>query len=105
MPAGLHAATDRLSGFGGVALPFFFYFNRWLLDLSILVLTCALHGWGLNIFVGLAGLLGLRCSPFYGAGAFSGVLLARNFAIASRGLFGSRVSLLSPCCFGQGYEQ
>src|SRR5205814_10257950 len=39
--------------------PVLFYSNRYLLDLGILVFTYIMLGWGLNIVVGLAGLLDL----------------------------------------------
>ncbi|MEK9930828.1 MAG: branched-chain amino acid ABC transporter permease, partial [Rhodospirillaceae bacterium] len=42
-----------------VIFPFLPLTDRWILDLSILVMTYILLGWGLNIVVGLAGLLDL----------------------------------------------
>ena len=53
-----------------------FYQNRYLLDLGILVLTYVMLGWGLNIVVGLAGLLDLGYVAFYAVGAYSYALLA-----------------------------
>ncbi len=53
--------------------------DRWLLDLGILVLTYVMLGWGLNIVVGLAGLLDLGYVAFYAVGAYSYALLAINF--------------------------
>jgi hypothetical protein len=100
IPAGLRAATDWLSGFGGVAIPFFFCSNRYgRLDLLILVLDYVLLARGLNLVVDLTGLLGpgyvvglldrgyvarllgLGCA----GGVFSYALLAQNLAIARRG--------------------
>jgi branched-chain amino acid transport system permease protein len=52
---------------------------RYLLDLSILVLTYVMLGSGLNIVVGLAGLLDLGYVAFYAVGAYSFALLAMNF--------------------------
>jgi branched-chain amino acid transport system permease protein len=73
----------RLSRFVGPALlgfaiaaPFLFYSNRYLLDLGILVLTYVMLGWGLNIVVGLAGLLDLGYVAFYAVGAYSYALMA-----------------------------
>ena len=40
-------------------VPVIFYHQRYLLDLGILVLTYVMLGWGLNVVVGLAGLLDL----------------------------------------------
>ncbi|MAU98628.1 MAG: branched-chain amino acid ABC transporter permease [Fulvimarina sp.] len=53
--------------------------NRYLLDLAILILTYVMLGWGLNIVVGLAGLLDLGYVAFYAVGAYSFALLATNF--------------------------
>jgi len=73
----------RLSRFVGPALlgfaiaaPFLFYSNRYLLDLGILVLTYVMLGWGLNIVVGLAGLLDLGYVAFYAVGAYAYALMA-----------------------------
>ena len=52
---------------------------RYLLDLSIVVLTYVMLGSGLNIVVGLAGLLDLGYVAFYAVGAYSFALLAMNF--------------------------
>ncbi len=56
---------------------------RYLFDLSILVLTYVMLGWGLNIVVGLAGLLDLGYVAFYAVGAYTFALLATNFGWAS----------------------
>ncbi|MEZ5652203.1 MAG: high-affinity branched-chain amino acid ABC transporter permease LivM [Burkholderiaceae bacterium] len=53
--------------------------NRYILDLGILVLTYVMLGWGLNIVVGLAGLLDLGYVAFYAVGAYSYALLSLNF--------------------------
>ena len=53
--------------------------NRYVLDLGILVLTYVMLGWGLNIVVGLAGLLDLGYVAFYAVGAYSYALLAQYF--------------------------
>ncbi|HVX92387.1 MAG TPA: high-affinity branched-chain amino acid ABC transporter permease LivM [Xanthobacteraceae bacterium] len=65
-----------------LAVPFLFYNNRYLLDLGILVLTYVMLGWGLNIVVGLAGLLDLGYVAFYAVGAYSYALLAQNFGLS-----------------------
>ncbi len=52
---------------------------RYLLDLSILVLTYVMLGFGLNIVVGLAGLLDLGYVAFYAVGAYTFALLAEHF--------------------------
>ncbi len=87
--AWLAARADRVRPFAGVALlafalaaPFLFYTNRYLLDLGILILTYAMLGYGLNIVVGLAGLLDLGYVAFYAVGAYSYALLATNFGLS-----------------------
>jgi branched-chain amino acid transport system permease protein len=54
---------------------------RYLFDLSILVLTYVMLGWGLNIVVGLAGLLDLGYVAFYAVGAYVFALLATTFGL------------------------
>src|SRR6185437_14530979 len=51
--------------------PVIFYDQRYILDLGILVLTYVMLGWGLNVVVGLAGLLDLGYVAFYAVGAYS----------------------------------
>jgi branched-chain amino acid transport system permease protein len=65
-----------------IAVPYLFYNNRYVLDLGILVLTYVMLGWGLNIVVGLAGLLDLGYVAFYAVGAYSYALLAQNFGLS-----------------------
>lgn len=65
-----------------VALPFLFYNNRYVLDLGILILTYVMLGWGLNIVVGLAGLLDLGYVAFFAVGAYSYALLAQYFGVS-----------------------
>jgi branched-chain amino acid transport system permease protein len=56
--------------------------SRQYIDLGILVLTYIMLGWGLNIVVGLAGLLDLGYVAFYAVGAYSYALLAQNFGFS-----------------------
>ena len=63
-------------------IPVIFYDQRYILDLSILVLTYVMLGWGLNVVVGLAGLLDLGYVAFYAVGAYSYALLATNFGLS-----------------------
>jgi branched-chain amino acid transport system permease protein len=60
-------------------LPFLPFADRRVLDIAILVTTYVMLGWGLNIVVGLAGLLDLGYVAFYAVGAYSYALLATNF--------------------------
>jgi len=82
----LSQAGDRIGPYVGPALlgfalvvPVLFFHNRYVLDLGILVLTYVMLGWGLNIVVGLAGLLDLGYVAFYAVGAYSYALLATHF--------------------------
>ena len=96
-PVGVAAATppavQRALGLAGKAapplllifaflVPVIFYDQRYLLDLSILVLTYVMLGWGLNVVVGLAGLLDLGYVAFYAVGAYSYALLSTNFGLS-----------------------
>jgi branched-chain amino acid transport system permease protein len=89
MPASLVRLADRASRFGAPALllfavlvPVIFYQNRYILDLGILVLTYVMLGWGLNIVVGLAGLLDLGYVAFYAVGAYSYALLSTTYGLS-----------------------
>jgi branched-chain amino acid transport system permease protein len=62
-----------------IALPWLPFVDRRLLDLATLVLIYVLLGWGLNIVVGLAGLLDLGYVAFYAVGAYSFALLFHHF--------------------------
>jgi branched-chain amino acid transport system permease protein len=70
-----------LLGFA-LIIPVIFYDQRYVLDLSILVLTYVMLGWGLNVVVGLAGLLDLGYVAFYAIGAYSYALLATTFDLS-----------------------
>ena len=52
--------------------------SRYYVDLGTLVLTYVMLGWGLNIVVGLAGLLDLGYVAFYAVGAYAYALLAEH---------------------------
>ncbi len=62
-----------------VSLPFFPFSSRYVLDTATLVLTYIMLGWGLNIVVGLAGLLDLGYVAFYAIGAYSFAILSLHF--------------------------
>jgi len=65
-----------------LVLPMIPGIGRYELDLGILVLTYVMLGWGLNIVVGLAGLLDLGYVAFYAVGAYSYALLAQYFGLS-----------------------
>lgn len=87
--SGMIPRQSSVAGFGkfigpvflliAVTFPFLPITDRYLLDLSILVLTYVMLGWGLNIVVGLAGLLDLGYVAFYAVGAYSYALLSTKF--------------------------
>ncbi len=60
-------------------LPLMPFADRRMIDLGSLVLIYVMLGWGLNIVVGLAGLLDLGYVAFYAVGAYSYTLLAIHF--------------------------
>src|SRR5580704_9257456 len=60
------------------ALPFLPFSSRYLIDLGTTVLIYVMLGWGLNVVVGLAGLLDLGYVAFYAVGAYTFGLLARD---------------------------
>jgi len=61
-----------------VALPFLPFSSRYLVDLGTTVLIYVMLGWGLNVVVGLAGLLDLGYVAFYAVGAYTFGLLASD---------------------------
>ena len=68
-----------IAGIGfAVALPFLPFSSRYLIDLGTTVLIYVMLGWGLNVVVGLAGLLDLGYVAFYAVGAYTFALLARD---------------------------
>jgi branched-chain amino acid transport system permease protein len=62
------------AGFGGAV--------KWIDNFGIQILIYVMLGWGLNIVVGLAGLLDLGYVAFYAVGAYSYALLAKTFGLA-----------------------
>ncbi len=58
-----------------IAFPLMPFADRYLVDVATLVLIYVMLGWGLNIVVGLAGLLDLGYVAFYAVGAYSFALL------------------------------
>ncbi|MDR2614303.1 MAG: high-affinity branched-chain amino acid ABC transporter permease LivM [Candidatus Accumulibacter sp.] len=60
-------------------LPLVFSDNRYVVDIATTVLIYVMLGWGLNVVVGLAGLLDLGHAAFYAVGAYAYALLATRF--------------------------
>ena len=62
-----------------LALPVAFSDNRYVVDTATTVLIYVMLGWGLNVVVGLAGLLDLGHAAFYAVGAYAYALLSTQF--------------------------
>lgn len=62
-----------------IVLPLTPFSNRYVIDVATTVLIYVMLGWGLNIVVGLAGLLDLGYVAFYAVGAYSYALLGTYF--------------------------
>ncbi|HMA16291.1 MAG TPA: high-affinity branched-chain amino acid ABC transporter permease LivM, partial [Kiloniellaceae bacterium] len=65
-----------------IAMPMMPFADRRLIDIGTLVLTYIMLGWGLNIVVGLAGLLDLGYVAFFAVGAYSYALLAQYYDVS-----------------------
>jgi branched-chain amino acid transport system permease protein len=70
-----------LIGFA-IILPFLPFASRTVVDLATVVLIYVMLGWGLNIVVGLAGLLDLGYVAFYAVGAYTYALLSQHFGFS-----------------------
>jgi branched-chain amino acid transport system permease protein len=68
------ALVLALGGFQGAA--------KWIDNFGVQILIYVMLGWGLNIVVGLAGLLDLGYVAFYAVGAYSYALLAQTFGFS-----------------------
>jgi branched-chain amino acid transport system permease protein len=66
----------------GLLLPFLPFTDRYVMDVAILIVTYIMLAWGLQVVVGLAGLLDLGYVAFYAVGAYSYALLAQNFGFS-----------------------
>src|SRR6202040_1831238 len=55
---------------------------KWVDNFGVQILIYVMLGWGLNIVVGLAGLLDLGYVAFYAVGAYSYALLATTFGLS-----------------------
>ncbi|MBV9860950.1 MAG: high-affinity branched-chain amino acid ABC transporter permease LivM [Alphaproteobacteria bacterium] len=97
--ASAHRTAITAIGVGAaVALPFAPFASRYLVDLATTVLIYVMLGWGLNVVVGLAGLLDLGYVAFYAVGAYAFALLAQNLGFT----FWQALPLsgLTAACFG-----
>ncbi|MBV8652675.1 MAG: high-affinity branched-chain amino acid ABC transporter permease LivM [Alphaproteobacteria bacterium] len=64
-----------------VLMPFMPFADQRMVDMGILVLTYVMLGWGLNVVVGLAGLLDLGYVAFYAVGAYAYALLSKQLGL------------------------
>ena len=68
------AIAIGLTGWGGSL--------KWIDNFGVQILIYVMLGWGLNIVVGLAGLLDLGYVAFYAVGAYSYALLASHYGLS-----------------------
>ncbi len=54
---------------------------KWISNYGIMILIYIILGWGLNVVVGLAGLLDLGYVAFYAVGAYTYAILASHFGL------------------------
>jgi len=59
-----------------IVMPFLPFANRYIVDVATTFLIYVMLGWGLNIVVGLAGLLDLGYLAFYAVGSYSYALIS-----------------------------
>ena len=64
-----------------IVMPFTPFADQKTMDLGVLILTYVMLGWGLNIVVGLAGLLDLGYVAFYAVGAYTYALLSTQHGL------------------------
>lgn len=78
----VHATWFGLAGAViAFVLPWTPFGNRYVVDVATTLLIYVMLGWGLNIVVGLAGLLDLGYVAFYAVGAYSYALFAQWFGL------------------------
>ncbi len=85
-PARGPSRTRRTAGWAiaafAIILPLLPFADRDLIDKATLVLIYVMLGWGLNVVVGLAGLLDLGYVAFYAVGAYSYALISLYFGLS-----------------------
>jgi branched-chain amino acid transport system permease protein len=64
-----------------ILMPFMPFADQRMVDIGILILTYVMLGWGLNVVVGLAGLLDLGYVAFYAVGAYAYALLSKQLGL------------------------
>ncbi len=92
-PRAERADRSRLISMAGLAALFLFPFVmlawlgpqgslKWINNYGVQILIYVMLGWGLNIVVGLAGLLDLGYVAFYAVGAYTYALLSTTFGLS-----------------------
>lgn len=92
-PIAVSDRTSKVAGAFGLALLLAYPFLsialagasgsvKWIDNFGIQILIYIMLGWGLNIVVGLAGLLDLGYVAFYAVGAYSTALLTKTFGLS-----------------------
>ncbi len=83
---GTRRVVGRIAGLVAIlfalAFPFTPLATRYSLDLGATFLTYVMLGWGLDVVVGLAGLLDLGYVAFYAAGAYTFGILATSYGVS-----------------------
>jgi branched-chain amino acid transport system permease protein len=81
-PAGSGRAFAVVALAAAIAMPLLPVSDRYVVEIAVTVLIYVMLGWGLNIVVGLAGLLDLGYVGFYAVGAYTYALLAVHFGLS-----------------------
>jgi branched-chain amino acid transport system permease protein len=83
LPRGAVHRALALAGIAfGIVLPFLPFADRYVVDVGTTLLIYVMLGWGLNVVVGLAGLLDLGYVAFYAVGAYTYALVAVHFHLS-----------------------
>ena len=80
-----HRQKSKIIAFLGIAFALFLpvlFPERSAIELATLIFIYIMLGWGLNIVVGLAGLLDLGFVAFYAVGAYAYALLSLHFGLS-----------------------
>ncbi len=81
-PSRIRKTAGWLMVAAALLLPWAPFADRNLVDKATLLLIYVMLGWGLNIVVGLAGLLDLGYVAFYAVGAYSYAILSQTFGLS-----------------------
>ncbi|MGE0665359.1 MAG: high-affinity branched-chain amino acid ABC transporter permease LivM [Sphingomonadales bacterium] len=82
LPGDLNVKVGWGLGIFAALIPVLFFWDLRVIDVVTVILLYTMLGWGLNIVVGLAGLLDLGYVAFYAIGAYTYALLSVNFGFS-----------------------